>query len=98
MDRSHLTAEQAAKEEERLHQECTFTPDLATQRAAAATAGRIQDFCRGVVLKELFTMQQKLTCKCAVQNGKWNIENGERRMENKSSKAESGKWRMEEEN
>lgn len=49
MDRSHLTAEQAAKEEERLHEECTFTPDLATRRAAAAAvaaaAGRPLDAC-----------------------------------------------------
>lgn len=38
MDRSHLAAEQAAREEERLHQECTFRPDLPTKRAAAAAA------------------------------------------------------------
>ena len=36
MDRSHLAAEQAAREEERLHQECTFRPDLPTKRAADA--------------------------------------------------------------
>lgn len=38
MDRSHLAAEQAARETERLHQECTFKPDLTTRRAAAAVA------------------------------------------------------------
>eukprot|EP00903_Cladosiphon_okamuranus_P016343 g15071.t1 len=38
MDRSHLAAEQAAREEERLHRECTFKPDLPTKRAAAAAA------------------------------------------------------------
>lgn len=38
MDRSHLAAEQAAREEERLHEECTFSPDLPTKRAAAAAA------------------------------------------------------------
>lgn len=38
MDRSHLAAEQAAREEERLHEECTFTPDLPTKRAVAAAA------------------------------------------------------------
>lgn len=35
MDRSHLEAEQAAKEEEKLRQECTFKPELSTERAAA---------------------------------------------------------------
>lgn len=38
MDRSHLAAEQAAKEEERLHLECTFRPDLPTKTAADAIA------------------------------------------------------------
>lgn len=38
MDRTHLAAEQAAKEEERLHLECTFRPDLPTKNAADAIA------------------------------------------------------------
>lgn len=38
MDRTHLAAEQAAKEEERLHLECTFRPDLPTKNAADALA------------------------------------------------------------
>lgn len=38
MDRSHLEAEQAAREEERLRQECTFKPELSTEQAAQAAA------------------------------------------------------------
>ncbi len=38
MDRTHLAAEQAAREEERLNEECTFSPDLPTKRAAEAVA------------------------------------------------------------
>ncbi|CAM9090747.1 unnamed protein product, partial [Hapterophycus canaliculatus] len=38
MERSHLAAEQAAREEERLYQECTFMPDFPTKRAAEAAA------------------------------------------------------------
>ncbi|CAM9320548.1 unnamed protein product [Ectocarpus sp. 12 AP-2014] len=38
MDRSHLAAEKAAREEEQLHEECTFRPDLPTKRAADAIA------------------------------------------------------------
>lgn len=35
MDRSHLEAEQVAKEEEKLRQECTFNPELTTAKIAA---------------------------------------------------------------
>eukprot|EP00752_Nemacystus_decipiens_P018403 g16506.t1 len=43
MDRSQLAAEQAVREEERLHQECTFKPDLPTKRAAAAAEAAAGD-------------------------------------------------------
>lgn len=53
MDRSHLAAEKAAREEEQLHEQCTFRPDLPTKRAAdaiaaAAVAGAAagRDVCR----------------------------------------------------
>ncbi|CAM9587135.1 unnamed protein product, partial [Sphacelaria rigidula] len=35
MDRAHLEAEQAAKAEEKLRQECTFRPELVTEKVAA---------------------------------------------------------------
>lgn len=53
IDRSHLAAEQAAREEERLHQECTFRPDLPTERAAAAAAaaaGVLVDYRQAAVV------------------------------------------------